>query len=205
MTAKKLERGLYDYLPQIPYVIDQVGEALKWAKDDLSEGEYIKTLKVANDVAKFTTSISNPNFYKTHFVVASILSNIPDVLEKEEFKTFDSTSKAVENTLKALIIPEEQIKSTGCFKSILLQLVPLAKKDEDLFAIALIGMKHDLEEIIEGMEKVEVQEPITAKDYITILGYALVIANIRMANLKMLDRTYLIYNDIVKLLNKLNY
>ena len=55
------------------------------------------------------------------------------------------------------------------------------------------------------MKKADVKTPITAKDYVSILGYALVMANIRMANLKLLDRTYEIYNDIIKLLNGLNY
>ena len=63
----------------------------------------------------------------------------------------------------------------------------------------------DLEEIVEGMKKVDEKTPITSKDYVTILGYAVIMANIRMANLKLLDRTYEIYNNIIKLLNGLNY
>lgn len=205
MTIEKLEQSIYEVLPQIPYVIDQVGEAIKWAKEELEEGELNKTLKIAYEVAKFSASISNPNFFKTHLVVASILSNIEDAIKKEDFKVFDTTSKSVEKALEALMVSPEKIKENGCFKSVLLQLIPLFKKDEDLFAVALIGIKFDLKEIIDGMAKAEVNEPITSKDYITILGYALVMANIRMANLKMLDRTYLIYNDIAKLLNGLNY
>ena len=205
MTIEKLEQSIYEVLPQIPYVLDQVGEAIKWAKKELKSGEFNKTLKVAYDVAKFTASISNPNFFKTHLVIASILSNIEDATNKEEFKIFDTTSKSVEKALEALLVPSQKIEEVGCFKATLLQLIPLFKKDEELFAVSLIGIKHDLEEIINGMSKADINEPITAKDYVTILGYALVIANIRMANLKMLDRTYLIYNDIVKLLNGLKY
>ena len=205
MSVSKLEQSIYEVLPQIPYVIDQVGSALQWAKEELSEGDYYKTLKITNEIAEFAASISNPNFFKTHLVVAGILSSIPDVLTKERFKEFDTTSKAVENALKAISIPPEKVKERGCFKSVLLQLIPLAKQDETLFALALIGMKNDIQEVIEGMEKANVKEPITSKDYITILGYALVMANIRMADLKLLDRTYKIYNEIAKLLNGLNY
>ena len=205
MTIEKLEQSIYEILPQIPYVVDQVGEAIKWAKEELKEGELNKALKVAYEVAKFTASISNPNFFKTHLVVASILSNIDDVTKKERFKTFDTTSKSVEKALNDLLVTPERIKDLGCFKAVLLQLIPLFKKDEDLFTIALINIKFDLKEITDTLAQANIKEPITAKDYVTILGYALVIANIRMANLKMLDRTYSIYNDIVKLLNGLNY
>ena len=205
MSVEKLEQSIYEILPQIPYVIDQVGEAINWAKEELEEGELCKALKVAYEVAKFSASISNPNFFKTHLVIASILSNIKDAMKKERFKTFDTTSKSVEKSLEALMVSPEKIEENGCFKSVLLQLIPLFKKDEDLFAIALIGIKYDLKEVVDAMAQANVKTPITSKDYVVILGYALVIANIRMANLKMLDRTYLIYNDIVKLLNGLNY
>ena len=203
--SKMLEKSIYEVLPQIPYVIDQVGEALKWAKEVLKEGEYNKTLKVAYEVAQFAADISNPNFYKTHLVLASILSNIPNVLEEERFKNFDTASKATENAIKDLFLPPEDIEKHGCFKAILLHIVPLAKKDESLFAVALIGIKYDLLEIIEGMDKVEYKIPITAQDYVSILGYAVVMDNIRMSNLALLNRTYAIYNGIIKLLNNIKY
>lgn len=205
MTNIKLEQSIYEKLPQIPYIIDQVGSALNWAKDELSEGEYYKTLKLTDEVADFVVSISNPNFFKTHLVIASILSSIPDVTSKEKFKEFDSTSQAVKNTLEAILVPLEKVKENGCFKATLLQLVPLAKQDETLFTLVLIGIKQDLQEVLEGMKKVDVNEPITSKDYVSILGYALVMANLRMANLKLLNRTYIIYNDILKLLNNIKY
>lgn len=203
--TEKLEKSIIEMLPQIPYVIDQVGEAFKWAKEELPEGVYYNTLQTALDVAEYTTSISNPNFYKTHLVVASILSRIEKCLEDERFKTFDTSSKAVEKTLKALNVPEDKILERGCFKAILMHLVPLAKEDEEVFAVALIGMKHDLENILEGMKKANIKTPVTSEDYITILGYSFVMANMRMARLNLLDKVHKIYNDIEILLNSINY
>ena len=205
MSLEKLEKSIYELLPQIPYVIDQVGEAIKWTKEELKEGELNKALKVAYEVIEFASKISTPTFFKTHLVLASLLSNIPDVLTKERFSTFDTASKATEKAIQKLVVDSKKNDEYGCFKSVLVHLVPLAKEDETLFAVALIGIKYDLEEIVEGMKKADVKTPITAKDYVSILGYALVMANIRMANLKLLDRTYEIYNDIIKLLNGLNY
>lgn len=205
MTEINYEQGIIEELPQIPYVVDQVDDALKWAKETLSEGDYNKLLKVAYDVTKFVKSISEPNFFKTHLVVASILSNIPDATTNERFKRFDTASKATENAYNLLNIDPNEIEKHGCFKTTLLHLVPLAKENEDLFAISLIGIKHDLKEIVAGMEVAGVKTPITAPDYITILGYALIMANIRMSNLKLLDRTHTIYNEVLILLNSLQY
>lgn len=205
MAKSKLEKGIVELLPQIPYVIDQVGEALKWAKEELSEGEYNKTLKVAYDVAQYAKEVSDPNFFKTHLVLASILSNIENPMANKRFEVFDTASKATEKALKDLIIDKKEIEEKGCFKSVLLRLVPLAKKDENLFATALIGIKHDLEEVVEAMKKASIETPITAKDYVTILGYAFVMDNIRMARLNLLEKAWKIYNDITVLLNGIKY
>ena len=203
--TNKLEQGIIEMLPQIPYVIDQVGEALKWAKEETSEGTYNKILKTAYEVAEYAKNTSDPNFYKTHLVLACILSNIEKVTEKEKFSIFDTASKATEKDLKALCVQDEAILKHGCFKAVLMHLVPLAKESEDLFAVALIGIKYDLQEIIAGLEKAKVKSPITPEDYITVLGYSFIMANIRMARLNLLDKVHKIYNDIEILLNSINY
>ena len=205
MAKSKLEKGIIELLPQIPYVIDQVGEALKWAKEELSEGEYNKTLRVAYDVAQYAKEVSDTNFFKTHLVLASILSNIENPMANKRFEIFDTASKATEKALKDLVIDKKEIEDKGCFKSVLLRLVPLAKKYENLFATALIGIKHDLEEVVEAMKKADVKTPITAQDYVTILGYAFVMDNIRMARLNLLEKAWKIYNDITILLNDIKY
>ena len=197
----KLEDSIIEQLPQIPYVIDQVGEALNWAKEVLPEGDYNHVLKTVYEVAEFTKSTSDPNFFKTHYVVGAILSNIKGALEDERFAKFDSPSKAVEKTLKALIIDPKDVEEKGCFKAIILHLIPLAKQNMDLFTLCLIGSKNDLLSILEGMKGANVKSPITGNDYITILGYALVMANIRMANLEMTNAAYKVYNEIAILLN----
>lgn len=200
-----LEKSITEMLPQIPYVIDQVGEALKWIKEETTDGVYNKALEVAYEVAEYAKSVSDPNFYKTHLVVASILSNIEDASEKERFSTFDTASKATEKSLKAFYVSTESITKYGCFKAVLMHLVPLAKENEDLFAVALIGVKHDLQEILKGMEKANMKTPITSEDYITVLGYSYVMANIRMAKVSMLDKARKIYNDIEIMLNSISY
>lgn len=202
---ENLEKSIIEELPQIPFVVDQVGEALSWAKEELEEGEYNHVLKVTFDVTKYVKSISEPNFFKTYLVVAAILSSIPDVMTKEKFKKFDTASNAVTNALTNLIVKPENVQKYGCFKAVLSNLVPLHAKDERIFTVALIGIKHDILAITEGMKQTNVKTPITAQDYVSILGYALVMANIRMANLELENKTHCIYNDILVILNDLNY
>ena len=201
-----LEKSILAELPQIPYVIDQVGEALKWVKEDLSDGDYTRLLEQTWEVTNYTRDISDTNFFKVHLVLGSLLSEIPDVLKNTKFEKFDTASKATENTIKDLIINPEDIQKYGNVKALLLKLIPLATKNPDCFAIFLISIKHHLQEILKGMKPVNVKVPITTDDYLIVLGYALIIANIRMANLKLLDRTYKIFNDIEILLNtEFNY
>lgn len=197
----KLEESIIEQLPQIPYVVDQVGDALKWAKEVLGEGEYNHVLEVAYDVTEFTKKVSVPNFFKTHYVVATILSNINGVLQDERFSRFDSASKSVEKALKDLIIDPKEIEERGCFKTIMTHLIPLAKRDIELFTVGLIGIKNDLKAILEGIKKANVKTPVTGNDYISILGYALVIANIRMSKIEMTNEAYEVYNDITIMLN----
>lgn len=205
MAKSKLEKGIIELLPQIPYVVDQVGEALKWAKEELSEGKYNIVLKIAYDVTQYAKEVSDPNFFKTHLVIASILVNLENPMADKRFEIFDTASKATEKALKDLIMDKKEIENKGCFKALLLHLVLLAKKDENLFATALMGVKNDLEEVTQGMKKANVKSPITAQDYVTILGYAFVMDNIRMARLNLLDKAWKIYNDINVILNDINY
>lgn len=200
-----LEQSILGELPQIPFVMDQVGAALDWAQSELTEGEYNRMLDTAWSVTLYVKSISEPAFFKTHLVIAAILSFLKDPKENEKFKQFDTASKSIEKDLDKISILPKDIEDRGCFKAIMLNLIPLAKENQELFSVALIGIKHDILAITEGMKKANVNSPITPQDYITILGYSLVMANIRMSNLSLLNKTYEIYNEIEVLLNKLKY
>ena len=95
----ELENSIIEGLPQIPYIIDQVGAALKWAHEELKEAEYEELLRVVLDVANYTKEVSEPNFYKTHLIIASVLSALKNPKENKKFEVFDTASKAVERTL----------------------------------------------------------------------------------------------------------
>lgn len=200
----QLEKSIIEQLPQIPYVIDQVSEALTWAKESLDEGDYNSLLELTYEVVEFTKRVSDPNFFKTHYVIATILSGIEsteNIKNDKKFSKFDSASKAVEKTLDSITVLPKDVEDKGCFKATLMHLIPLAKTNMDLFTINLIGVKHDLEKIRKGAQGASVNSPITADDYIIILGYALIMANIRMANLTLTNEAYQVYNEISVILN----
>ena len=135
MDTAVLEKSIYSSLPAIPFLIDQVEVALKWAKEALDESEYRKALKVALNVTEYVGRTSEANFFKIHLVTASILSNIPNALEDERFKTFETASRAVETALKRLKVDERVTEEAGCFKALILHLVPLASEDQDCLVI----------------------------------------------------------------------
>lgn len=201
MNIEVLKRGIMDELPQIPFIIDQVGEAVAWAEEVLEEGALIKTLETAGKIAKWVATISDLNFYKVHLVIASILADIPDAMNNERFNKFDSASKSVENVLQNIVVPKEDTETRGCFNALTVHLVQLSKKNEEALAVMLHKVLADLEELTTGIKAAGVKTPITPQDYVTVLGYALVIANIRMSNLSLLNYNRELINNISIILN----
>ena len=206
MNIEQLEKALIESVPQIPYVVDQIGFAMKWAKEAQDEGTYYNTIVHALEVAKYVHTVSETNFYKVHLVIGALLIDIDNPVTDERFKPFDSASKSVENTLQTLKVDEKAVEDYGCFKAMTMHVVQLAHKDEDCFVIYMLAMLKDLEDISRGMKEVGAKSPITAEDYVKVLGYDLVMANIRMSNLSLLNTTREVLNNItIKLNNDFKY
>ena len=199
--VRVLSSEILQELPQIPFIIDQVSEAINWCIEAHDSGVVTKLLETAVDVAKYVKEISDPNFYRTHLVIASLIADIEGVLEDDRFKQFQTTSGAVEKTVKDIIINPDLLSERGCFNALNIHLTQLSRKDENCLVIMLYGILHDLEEITMGIKEAKVKAPITPQDYITVLGYAYVMSNLRMANLALADKTKVIINDIQILLN----
>lgn len=198
---QNLKRAIMEEVPQVPFVQDQVGFALKLCIEYHREGEVVKLLEAALSVAKYIKEISEPNFYKTHLLVASLIGDIPDILEDERFKIFQTASQSVEKAVKKVSIDNKLIEERGCFNAITMHLTQLAKEDEECLTVMLYGILYDLKEVIDGMKKANVKTPITPQDYITIMGYAYVMANLRMAKLSLLNTTKEVINEIEIMLN----
>lgn len=199
--VKSLSSAIIAELPQIPFIIDQVSEAINWCVEAQDSGVVVKLLETALDVAKYVKEISDPNFYKTHLVIASLIADIPNVTEDERFSQFKTTSGAVEQAVKNIIVDKKLLADRGCFNALNIHLAQLQKINESYMVIVLYGILHDLKEITAGLKEAETKAPITPQDYITVLGYAYVMSNLRMAKLPLADKTKVIINDIQILLN----
>lgn len=196
-----LKRDILAEVPQVPYVLDQVGHAIDWCISANDEGAIVKILKTSLDVAKYAKSISEANFYKTHLLIASLIGDIPNVKEDEKFEMYKTASGIIAKTIDETIIDKSLIESRGCFNALNIWLTNLAKTNEESFVVMLYGILNDLKEIIEGLRAVNEKAPITPEDYVQILGYAYVLSNLRMANLTLLDSTRSIINEIGIILN----
>ena len=194
---KELTTNILGELPQIPFVIDQVSEAINWCVEAHDSGIVVRLLETALNVAKYTREISDPNFYRTYLVVAALIADIPNVKEDEKFAQFKSASGAIEKAVDNIIVDTNR----GCFKSLCIHLAQLSKKDENCLVIMLYGILQDLRDITVGLKDSGTKAPITPQDYITVLGYSYVMANLRMARLPLADKTKVIINDIEILLN----
>lgn len=201
-----LEKGIIEKLPQIPFVVDQVGHAMSWAKEVYDENNYYKILEFALDVAEYAAKVSEPNFFKTHLVIAALLIDIEEAEKDSKFEIFKSTSNAIEKAVQAVKVDPKLSDERGCFKAISIHAVNLAKESQEYFSVVLYNMLSDLKDIVKGMKEVNVKAPITVEDYVKVLGYSFVMQNIRLANLNLLNETREVINKIEILLNNdLNY
>ena len=196
-----LKKSIIEEAPQVPFVIDQIGHAIDWCIKAHDEGDIVKILEISLDVARYAKQTSDPNFYKTHLVIASLIADIEDATEDSNFQMYKTASNIVETTVKQLKVPKELIEQRGHFNALNIHLTQLARVNGEYFLIALYSILHDLKDIVGGMKQVGVKSPITPQNYITILGYAYVIANLRMANLSLLDAARAVMNEISIILN----
>lgn len=196
-----LKNGILAELPQVPFIIDQVDEAINWCIEAHDEGVVVRLLETALDVARYVKSISDPNFYKTHLLIAALIADIPDVLKDEKFKRYMTASGAVEKAILNVLVDKKLTEERGCFNALNIHLSQLARKDEECFVVMLYGILHDLQDLTKGLKETGEKAPITPQDYITVLGYAYVMTNLRMARLNVLEKTQLLINKIEVILN----
>lgn len=200
-VIETLRKSIINELPQVPFIIDQVDKAVDWCIDEHDKGIVVRILNTSLDVARYVKSISDPNFYKTHLVIAALIGDIPNVFEDERFNVFCTASGAVEKAIKKVVIDKSLTEERGCFNALNIWLTKLAREDEEAFVVMLYGILNDLKDLMVGLKEVGVKTPVTPQNYITILGYAYVMSNLRMAGLNLLDKTRVIFNEIEIILN----
>lgn len=196
-----LKKAIMAEAPQVPFVLDQIGAAIDWAIEGHEEGGIIKTLETALDVAKYVKSISEPNFYKTHLLITSLIGDIEGVLEDDKFKMYQTASGATEKAIKSIILDKGLIEKYGCFKALGIHLAQVYHINEEYLMLLLYGILHDLKDITAGLKQANVKAPITPQDYISVLGYAYAIQSFKISNFNLLNETKALINEISIILN----
>ena len=202
---KILESGIMERLPQVPFIVDQVGAAMQWAREEYDEGAYYKNIEFTSKVSEYASKVSERNFYKTHLVIAALLIDIENPLENPKFEIFKSASNSVANSLKAVRINPDLSENLGAFKAVSMHVVNLAKENQDWLAVYMLSILEELKDIVRGMEDAKVKAPITAEDYIKILGYQFVLQNLRLSKVSLYNTSSEIVNEISILLNEINF
>lgn len=206
VKCQLIEKQIIEGLPQVPYVIDRVDNAIQWIKSLQKYSTYFSTLTTAVKVMKYVTEISEPNYFKVHLLVTALLMDVPEPEKNERFNIYKTASGVVEKALSEITVKDTEVEEKGCFKAMSVHVIDLLRNNEELAAIYLIALLTDLEETVAGMKKANVKAPITGQDYIKILGYDMVLTNIRMSNLNLLNTTRDIINQINIILNNdVNY
>lgn len=201
-----IERSIMESLPQVPYVLDQVGAAMKWRKKETCKNSYEETLRTTLDLCKYVRTISEGNFYKAHLVTAFLLMGIDNCLNKEEFDFFRSASGAIEDSIRSITLDKDLVKEKGYYRALAIRVSELAVENEEYLALILFNILLGLRETSSGMSVANVKVPITFEDYTEVLGAALLIAYFRLSNKSLLFTTRDIINSIEILLNeKFNY
>ena len=194
---EELKKGILEEVPQIPLIIDQVSEAIDWCIEEQPEDELVCVLRAGLDVAKFLKKISDPNFYKTHILIASLLVCLPNKAEdSERFRIFESASGSVRKALEELRVPKEEIDKRGGFNALTVKLATLGRTNQDYLGVSFYSILETLKLMVEGMKEGKVKSPITPQDYIMTLGYAYVLANLRMSGIELRDDVRAIMNEI---------
>lgn len=192
-----LINSIMEYVPQVTFVLEQIGQAINIAKENYSEAELEEVLKVTVKVAKYAKEVSNSEaFFKYHLIVISLLQNIEDM---SKLSMFETQSNKVINGIQALNTSEEDVKAKGWVRATVLQLANLYNTDQDLFAVSMLSMQEILDKIATSYATTKV---LTNEENIAVLRLALVEQTIRMNKYQYLAPVSAIMNNILVTLNK---
>lgn len=186
--ADVLVNSIMEYVPQVTFVVEQIGQAVNIAKAQYTEEELIETLERTVEVAKFAKEVSNSEaFYKYHLVVISLLVNITD---ESLLAKFETQSNSVINGIKALKVDESIIVKKGFVKANVLHLAKLYHENQDLFAMYMIMMTRDFNKAVQ----MKIEE--------RMLKTALIEQTIRMNKFEYLAPVKAITDKLFTIINK---
>lgn len=192
-VEQKLIQSITGELPQIDFVVDQVGAALALAADTLTERQFHRALRIAVNVTKFAKETSEPQYFKYNLIITALLKDVQNLSSHAGFKTFDTTSNIVGKNIEALKTTEDE-KARGYYKGGVLKLARLFNLNQELFLIEVLSLTDDLEAL-----------DLVADVHPFLLGCAFMNANFRMCNFELLSSVQIYYNKFMSILENTKF
>lgn len=206
-TKEQLSKSIIEQLPQIPYIVDQVGLAIDKVFEKLQTEEALKVLEDTLSVIDYTLKVSQPQFFKTHLVLVSLLASISSKLSEEELSKFDTASGTFKQKFEQYRIDKSNVEKVGEYKATTMHLTNLAQNEQDLFTLSILNINSLLEKFLNMKQEVALDEDYKKMTQYTVMGYAVVEVNLRMIlnNINLLQPSRDAYNRFMILLNKFSY
>lgn len=170
------------HIPANPYIVDLVARAINIAFENLSEGEFARRLYTVNKTAEFIGKNSNPNFFKHHIIMASILYGLGEAT----YNSLDTPAKvlteATTSLTKVLCSKRCKDKWNAMYK--------IGTTDEDLLAAALIALNADVVYLLNCV-------PLTHAEEIRLIADGYIEVCLRNSKVTITNAVYPIYNEFV--------
>lgn len=170
-------------LPTIPFVQEQIGFGIKYAKESgVEEGRLLQAFEMAIKLAKLANEYSDPNFYAYRPILCALLSVVEDESKLDMFRT---------ETNSVLTILEQ-------FNEFVKTYNESAKQAAIYLAKAIMGDKKDLCLAIMTFLTEEIKTG-------NVLKVAYISVDLRLNGFEMTGALYHAYNRMLIELNKVNY
>lgn len=176
---------LKELLPNVPFVVEQVGQALKLVQEaNVEEEVKVRAIDQAIYLTTLANKFSNPNFYSYRPIVCALLSVLGEEADLEMFRTETNsvlkTLAELREFKKLLEVNTDKACAFFC-KSII-----------DKTDLPLVGFSWMIDKVKTGsrLEK-------TQMAYISM--------NIILSKFEFTEAKYEAYNDMLKALNKAEF
>lgn len=185
--------SIMENVPQVPFVVEQIGQAINIAKVEYDDKKLVKILENTIEVSKYAKEESkSTQFFKYHLIVISLLKDIKDMTK---LKPFETQSNKIVNSIKLMQLDEKEINKKGFVRATALHLMQLFNLDQELFMISIIEIQQEL-------DRLAMVQNLGVEEKLLINQIALIESILRSNRLALNNSIILKFNNLLTTLNK---
>lgn len=216
-----LINSIMEELPQVPLIVNSVYKGIAIAEKyltkvtrlyDTEDNMYLHALRVALRTAQYAKQTSNQMYFKYELIIIALLHDLledadsPEV--QQDLQIFKSTNNNIMNGIISLTNDNVEIAGMGTGKYMGIKFTKLLKQDEDLFLVKLFDRLDNLISL-PAIKKTELYNEDAEKGELFIRNYYLetqnIVLNLALAKMIIPDNIYMIYNELLLLLNSVSF